>query len=161
MVFLLAKHHWIFDLLRFVEVFTVVPTVFGITCIVFAVMRRQHYKALLQNGISTTGTITKWKQGGWIQTDPGKSAYSRTKQVYTVSFHTREGEQLSVILNLGTSVPIYSVGDKLNIRYDPEDPHYYLADEEGRSAAPSGYKSTFFGGILFLAIATWQVITLI
>jgi hypothetical protein len=92
-----------------------------------------------QNWVLVTGTVTSMSQSQTYDSDNG--GYS-TSYCPSVAYQTTDGQSIEQDLNECSTPPAYSVGDTVEIYYNPANPH--------DAQLKGGVKSTL--GTVFLAV---------
>ena len=81
-----------------------------------------------ENGVQATGTVVSFEQRR-VKRD--NSPGYRTLYTPVVTFHGQDGAEYRFVGQAGSSSPAYSVGERVNVIYDPWSPNDAIIDDFG------------------------------
>ncbi|WP_341522091.1 DUF3592 domain-containing protein [Pseudomonas sp. G.S.17] len=132
------------------KIFSIIKYVFtasGVAMLLGAVMAYNSSTAFLENAVSVEGTV--------IDLDSQRSQDSITFKP-VVQFVTEDGQTVEFTSSAGTNPPSYSVGEKVEVLYAPEDPQgaklsgFFELWGSVLILATMGGPMLFVGGVIFL-----------
>ena len=96
----------------------------GLVAAAIGVLLLRRVRKFLKSSVCATGTVTgvETRVGGRADTGP------KAANIPKIAFQTSEGERIEATTRFGSSAFNYGEGDRVSIRYDPENPSAIAID---------------------------------
>lgn len=104
-----------------------VVLIVGVIFLLIGLNMRSNYKKFKETGIQAEATV--------INIISHRSSDSTTFRP-EIEFTTKDGKNIQIIHTTGSNPPQYSVGEKVNIYYAPDNPYNIIIDSKSEQIFP-------------------------